>query len=188
MIISFAWTTPALVMGYKTVTRRDWSPSHAAKFKAGMVLDAWNYSPRVVSRNPHKVATIRLTCDPYLELSSVIPDKDWYAEGFEYAMEHELRFERKTTAREVWDFWKANPHYQWVVRFEVVEVVEPCFYCGQGCEAGHELVVDQWQGGEDWSLHEYAPELMGSPWAYPEPASRVRGPKLVAAEQARLSL
>lgn len=124
MIISFSWTTPALLAGQKTVTRRDWKPEHAAKFKAGQLLDAWNTTPRNVRGNPHKVAVIRLTQDPYLELSSEIPDADWYGEGFEYAMEHDLRFERKTTARQVWDFWKTSPHYQWVVRFEVVEYLE----------------------------------------------------------------
>ena len=75
------------------------------------------------SGNPHRVAIIRLTQDPFRELSSEIPEEDWYAEGFEYAMAHDLRFRKKTTAQEVWDFWKAEPHYQWVVRFEIVEVV-----------------------------------------------------------------
>lgn len=124
MIISFAWTTPALLAGQKTVTRRDWTPQHAARFHAGQLLDAWNYSPRVVQRNPHKVAVIRLLQDPYLELSSEIPAADWYAEGFEYAMQHDLRFRHDVTAKDVWEFWKAEPHYQWVVRFEVVELLE----------------------------------------------------------------
>jgi len=123
MIMAFSWTTPALLAGAKTVTRRDWTPRHAAKFKAGQLVDAWNTTPRNVSGNPHKVAVIRLTRDPYQELSSDIPAEDWYAEGFEYAMTHDLRFRKKTTAQEVWDFWKAEPHYQWVVRFELVEVV-----------------------------------------------------------------
>lgn len=31
-IISFAWTTEALLCGQKSVTRRDWSDNYAAKF------------------------------------------------------------------------------------------------------------------------------------------------------------
>lgn len=120
MIISFAWTTPALLAGQKTVTRRDWNPKHAARFEVGMLVDAWDKSPRFKG---HKVATIRLTETPHQELSSDIPDADWYAEGFEYAMAHDLRFQNKVTAREVWDFWKVEPHLQWIVRFEVVELV-----------------------------------------------------------------
>lgn len=119
--ISFAWTTPALVAGHKTVTRRDWKPQHAQRFKAGELVVAWDKQPRF--RGAKQVALIRITQAPYLEWSDEIPDEDWDREGFGYAMEHGLRFEGKKTAQDVWDFWKANRHQQWVVRFEVVEVL-----------------------------------------------------------------
>jgi hypothetical protein len=60
VIISFAWTVPALIAGQKTVTRRVWSSGHAAKFHAGDVVDAWDKSPRAHGR---RVATIEITRD-----------------------------------------------------------------------------------------------------------------------------
>jgi hypothetical protein len=125
VIIAFAWTTPALLAGQKTVTRRDWSRTHAervaAAFRRGETFDAYDKSPRFKGR---KVATIRLTREPYIEMSNEIPDADWYGEGFEFAMAHGLKFENKVSAREVWDFWQSSPHPQWVVRFEVVSLEE----------------------------------------------------------------
>ena len=58
MIISFAWTTPALLAGKKTVTRREWSDAHAAKFKPGDLVDAWDKLPRC--KDSKKVAVIRI--------------------------------------------------------------------------------------------------------------------------------
>lgn len=58
MIISFAYTTDALLAGQKTVTRRDWAPSHAAKFYPGLVVDAWSRNPRVPGAR--KVAEIQI--------------------------------------------------------------------------------------------------------------------------------
>lgn len=39
-IISFAWTSPALLAGAKTVTRRDWDDSYARRFSAGELVAA----------------------------------------------------------------------------------------------------------------------------------------------------
>ena len=120
MIISFGWTTEALLAGAKTVTRRDWNPKHAAKFKAGMLIDAWNTSPRNVKGNPHKVATIRLTTGPYADWSDAFPSYEWYAEGFGYMTDNGGGV---TVDRIVHD-WRSKPHMLYVVRFEVVEYLE----------------------------------------------------------------
>lgn len=122
MIISFGWTTPALLAGQKTVTRRDWAPSHAAKFHAGMVVDAWNTSPRNVKGNPRKVATIRLTADPYLEATNLVPREDWDAEGFEYLTKKGLRVDGLDPII-WWDLWHLAPTEVYVVRFELVELL-----------------------------------------------------------------
>lgn len=124
MIISFGETTPALLAGRKTVTRRNWSPSHAAKFSAGMLVDAWNTSPRNVSKQPHKVATIRLTAAPVLEALRQVPSEDWEAEGFEYLSEHGLKV-FGVTPEQLWNQWirHGNQEKLYVVRFEVVEVL-----------------------------------------------------------------
>jgi hypothetical protein len=125
MIVSFGWTSPALLAGVKTVTRRDWAPSHAAKFHKGMLVDAWNWSPRVVQRNPHKIAIIRLTEDPKLELTRDAPESDYDAEGFRYLTGLRQRI-GDLEPNELWDEWTdfENLARLWVIRFEVVEIVE----------------------------------------------------------------
>jgi hypothetical protein len=125
VIISFGWTTPALLAGQKTVTRREWNPKHAAKFKAGMLVDAWNTSPRNVHMNPRKVATIRIVEDPYLQSTRQIPDSEWDAEGFEYLSANGLNVDGKTPEA-LWFDWRRQGNEQrlYVVRFEVVEYLE----------------------------------------------------------------
>lgn len=117
MIISFAHTTPALLAGAKTVTRRDWKPKHAAKFKAGMIVDAWDRSPRV--KGSRKVAVIRITRDPHLAWSTDITEADELAEGFVWMRGH--------GQGDVVDAILANWHQfrtlLYVVEFELVEVV-----------------------------------------------------------------
>ena len=120
MIISFGWTTPALLAGQKTVTRRYWNAKHAAKFKAGMQIDAWNTSPRNVKGNPHKVATIRLADDPVLDWSDGVDSREWQAEGFAYLSEHN---DDDVVERILHD-WRSNPRRLYVVRFEVVEYLK----------------------------------------------------------------
>lgn len=60
-IISFAWTTPALLAGRKTCTRRDWTYGYAANFALGEEVAAYDRSPRAFGQ---RVATIRLTALP----------------------------------------------------------------------------------------------------------------------------
>lgn len=117
MIVSFAWTTPALLAGAKTVTRRDWSPSHAAKFHAGMLVDAWDASPR--TGRSRKVATIRLTRDPYLELTSDAPLEHYEREGFVWLDKHGLG----DLVAHTWREWRTKPQRLYVVEFALVEVV-----------------------------------------------------------------
>lgn len=81
MIISFAYTTPALLAGAKTVTRREWKPKHARSFKAGDLVAAYDRSPRLCGK---QVATIQLTAAPSWEPDSATPDTDFEAEGFAF--------------------------------------------------------------------------------------------------------
>lgn len=116
--ISFAWTTPALIAGRKTVTRREWNDRYACQFRAGQVVDAYNRQPRF---RGEKVATIRLTRAPYFESTADAPDADYAAEGFEYL--EELRVAVDGLAPKLlWRAWKLYPRDMWVVRFELVEV------------------------------------------------------------------
>ncbi len=119
MIISFAWTTPALLAGAKTMTRRDWKPEHAACFHAGDLVDAWNRSPRVGrGAGARKVATIRITHEPYQQMSDALHQRDVFDEGFPWLAEHG---EAETVAAIVSD-WTYQPQMLWVVRFELVGV------------------------------------------------------------------
>lgn len=122
MIISFGWTTPALLAGAKTVTRRDWAPIHARRFKAGMLVDAWNTSPRNVKGKPRKIATIRLTEDAHPQWTPDVPGSDYRAEGFVWLHEHGLQVDGVAPPA-LWSRWLHEPRLLYVVRFEVVEVM-----------------------------------------------------------------
>jgi len=119
MTISFAWTTPALLAGVKTVTRRDWNPEYAARFRAGQLVAAYDRQPRYRGR---QVATIRLTQPPYRQSTADAPESDWEAEGFAY-LERMGSKVGKLTPRVLWKAWHVFPQEMWVVRFELVEVV-----------------------------------------------------------------
>lgn len=111
MIISFAHTTTALVCGAKTVTRRTWAPSHAAKFHVGDLVQAWNKTPR--NKGAKKVAIIRIT-ELYSERLCDMPESDVAAEGG--------RWKDKAAFVEAFE---AHPDdLVWVVRFELVEVLD----------------------------------------------------------------
>jgi hypothetical protein len=121
MIVSFAWTTPALLAGAKTCTRRQWSPSHARKIQDGQLVDAWDRLPRV--KGARKVATIRITAAPELQSTAQIPDSDWQAEGFDWL----TRFGTDDDARiahAIWDAWRAKAQILYVVRFELERLVD----------------------------------------------------------------
>lgn len=117
-IISFAWTTPALLAGRKTVTRRDWNDGYAQRFRKGDLVQAYDRSPRYGGR---RVAVIRLTVDPYKELTNDVPATDWEAEGFAYLTEIGATPGGRTPD-DVWDSWRDDPTDLWVVHFELVEV------------------------------------------------------------------
>lgn len=128
-IIAFAETTPALLAGAKTVTRREWNHKYARTFTAGELLQAWDKNPR--TRQGKRVATIRLTAAPVWQAARDVPPEDYAAEGFAYLDAHGLMLgpvagtKRRSTPGEVWDSWiTAPPEFGlWVVRFELVGVL-----------------------------------------------------------------
>lgn len=157
MIISFAWTTPALISGHKTVTRRDWTAEYASHFRAGQLVEAWSKQPRFHGALP--VAMIELERDPYLERTDEAPDSDWFAEGFEYlqklAPDAPVRI-NGLLPRQLWREWRGEistgsrlPHRMWVVRFRVVGLVpEEMYHSGRWrelatVEARAEAVVSE---------------------------------------------
>lgn len=123
MIVSFAWTTPALLAGEKNVTRREWQEKYARMFHAGDLVQAWDKQPRF--KGARRVGTIRLTADPYVERLCDIPDADWHGEGFEYLQAiPDLRVHGQRP-RDLWEWWRdpSNTDTVYVVRFELVEVL-----------------------------------------------------------------
>jgi hypothetical protein len=116
VIISFAWTTPALLAGAKTMTRRNWNVTHARKFHAGDIVDAWDRAPR--TGKGRKVATIRITRDPHLEWSTDFTEADYDREGFVW-----LRANGQgETVAEVMKSWADDRRLIWVVEFELVDL------------------------------------------------------------------
>lgn len=125
-IISFAWTSPALIAGRKTVTRRRWTDVFARGFRAGAQAGAWDKLPR---NHGKKVAIIQLIHAPYRERYADMPDEDYEAEGFAFFEEHPellpteapwLRMNRLVFDR-MRELGGDEPI--WVVRFKLLEVL-----------------------------------------------------------------
>lgn len=129
MIISFGWTTPALLAGVKTVTRRDWNDKHAQQWidRIGTIADAWNASPRVVSKQPHPIAKIRIES---VLLTAQYPDEDFELEGLRWLDEHGIwmpdttRKDFRIKPAAFWNQWRAERPMLYRVAFEVVEYLE----------------------------------------------------------------
>jgi hypothetical protein len=123
MIISFAYTTPALLAGAKTVTRRDWKPEHAERFLIGHPVDAYDRSPRNGGR---KVAVVSIT-SVKRESIARMPDSDYEAEGFRWLHEHYTVPPKSSGfpdfSRATFDAWRESGAVLYVVRFELVRVL-----------------------------------------------------------------
>lgn len=114
--IAFSFTSPALLAGVKTVTRRAWSPRHAAQFHAGDVVTAYDRSPRNHGR---PVAKIQLVCDPYVENTSQMTLASYEREGLIWLHEHgyavpdDLRL----------NAWRDRAEDVYVIEFDLVDVL-----------------------------------------------------------------
>ena len=134
-IISFAWTSDALLAGRKICTCRDWERDYAERFKAGDIIRAYDRSPRYQGK---QIATLRLTHDAtFGTLVDVLGgfDAAYEAEGFAYgdeqvasgnqqmrkAIERNLGVEPGETLRD-WLHQTAMVR-EWIVRFEVMDEV-----------------------------------------------------------------
>ena len=115
-IISFAWTIEALLAGVKTVTRREWTASYAARFKGGDLIAAYDRSPRYKG---HQVAVIRLMQDPYRENIADAPDDDYAAEGLEWMSNQGLMIQG-LSPQTFWRAWQMDDLDLWVVRFQLL--------------------------------------------------------------------
>lgn len=116
MVISFAWTSPALTAGKKTVTRRDWKRAHATKFKKGDIVTAYNKSPR---NGGKPIAKIQLTADPYLERTSKMTLESYTREGLTWL--HSIGV---VVPPDLWfNAWRDLDELVYVIEFELLEVL-----------------------------------------------------------------
>lgn len=111
-IISFAWTTEALLKGKKTQTRRFWKPKYAKQFKKGDIVQAYDKNPRAKGK---LVAFIKLTEKPYIQDIMMISEADFQAEGGTMYWKDRLEFMGMMAEH------GRNP---WVIGFELLQVVK----------------------------------------------------------------
>lgn len=114
-VISFAWTSPALLAGKKTVTRRAWKPSYARLFRRGDRIQAFDRSPR---NGGKKIAVLELTADPYLEPTSKMTLESYQREGLTWL--HAQGFDVPDDLR--FNAWRDLDEEVWVIEFELLEV------------------------------------------------------------------
>lgn len=130
-IISFAWTTGALLAGRKTATCRGWDERYARRFRAGDLVAAYDRSPRFKGK---QVATIRLTHDATIGPWKHILTDPYEQEGFAW-YDEQIAAGNADAARAVkrgldigdttlWEWLDLQPNWgECVVRFELVEVL-----------------------------------------------------------------
>lgn len=129
MILSFGYTTAALLAGVKTVTRRDWKPrtldSYRQALVTGNTVDGYNTSPRVGGT---WIAVVKLK-GIAVEPISAMPDSDYEAEGFAWLHARGQRPPKSAPfpdfSRGSFDAWRASGATVTVVRFKLVHLTAP---------------------------------------------------------------
>ena len=127
-IISFGWTTAALLAGVKTVTRRDWKDSWARRFKKGDICQAYDKDPRYGGK---RIGYIQLTEDPDKQAMIDMSCLDYLDEGFSYLDEHPELVPASCpidVSEEGFIDWRNSGGEKWVIRFKLLK--EWCFDCG----------------------------------------------------------
>ena len=117
-IVSFAWTTAALLAGRKHRTRREWGDDYAKRFKVGDIVQAWDKQPRFKGK---KVAEIRITGVKKEDIS-LMPDEDFEKEGFKFMEEQGLQI-WKQNPRDAFESWRNDGGEYWVIDFELISIV-----------------------------------------------------------------
>ena len=121
--ISFAWTTPALLAGRKSVTRREWKDSWGSSFRDNEIVSALDRDQR---RGGQEIAKIKLHPAPYKELERILPITDFEDEGFKFFTERPDLLVKKWQNVDLYDhfmeslFW--GDEMLWVIRFSVIEI------------------------------------------------------------------
>lgn len=117
MIISFAWTTKALLAGRKSRTRREWTANYAKRFKVGDLVQVYDKQPRFGGK---RVAIIRITGKKY-EPVSMMPDSDYEKEGFKFMAENGLKIWDKHP-KKAFREWREENGCHYIIDFELVKI------------------------------------------------------------------
>jgi len=124
-IISFGYTTPALLARRKTVTRREWDDRYAKSFKGGEIVQAYDKSPRAGGK---KVGEVKLIVAPYKEPLMAMPDTDYEAEGFAFLYGNGHTPPKwsglPSFSMEAFKLWRQSGGTVWVIRFRVISLEE----------------------------------------------------------------
>ncbi|MEK0335834.1 MAG: hypothetical protein QQN41_00155 [Nitrosopumilus sp.] len=116
-IISFAWTTEALLSREKTRTRREWNDKYAKRFKVGDLIQAWDKQPRFKGK---KVAIIRIIGIKKEDIS-LMEDKDYHSEGF-YYMEKMGKTIWDKHPKYAFNDWRKEGGEYWVIDFKIEKI------------------------------------------------------------------
>ena len=124
MIVSFAWTTWALLALRKKRTRRYWTESYARRFLKGSTHQAYDRPARV---HGHQVGIITLAHTPYLQPTSQMTEEDYDLEGLKYMEEVGLSIPSRVVdgkklpamhPRQFFEAWRKEDNTLFVVEFE----------------------------------------------------------------------
>ena len=116
-IISFAWTTPALLKKRKTRTRREWNDKYASMFKVGDLIQAYDKQPRFKGK---RIAIIKIT-KIRKEALFDMPSEDFELEGFKYFEEKGLKIWNKEPA-DAFNEWAESDDEVWVIDFKIIKL------------------------------------------------------------------
>ena len=122
-IISFAYTTPALVARRKTVTRRDWYDQYAQRWKPFDQFQAYDRSPRYGGQAVAICEVLSVCKEPM----RAMPDDDFEEEGFAYLAECKIKPPRtcplQSFTPEEFAIWRDSDRDVWVIRFKLLRVL-----------------------------------------------------------------
>lgn len=127
-ILSYAYTTEALLAGVKFRTRRRWSRRYALSFHGAEVEQAWNRSPRV---GGFYLGDVQLTADPFEQRTGQMTEEDYSIEGLAWMEDHGLMVPVSTPGgppapmqpREFFEKWREENETLWVVDFVPVKLM-----------------------------------------------------------------
>lgn len=126
MIISFSETQSGIISKKKRVTRRNWKDSQGKKF-----CKAWDEGrlehqayTKIPSAGGRLMAKIKLTCRPYKEKLADMPESDVSLEAVEGIETKEQFLAMPLFIEQPVRGVFVNVTEVWVVRFEVIEVME----------------------------------------------------------------